>query len=467
MLITRLLCPQLSVFLRPVIHHPVSLSSSCAMSTTPLPSPPPKPGIPSVPDLTSNGPASLLQSLPPSHSSFPFPLHGSSIDTHADDGVESTPDIAPPLHPTTTFYQSPPYADGQIYSRVHNVTRLRVESILGHYEGGSATTYASGLAAATALIHAVKPRRVYSEAGYHGVKGALGYWKERQVGGVPVEFLTEGQLKEMMEDTASHPLPPSPWSGGEGETASTGEGGERVLDLIWLEAPNNPYATLADIGWFAAVARKTGACLVVDSTLSTPLGMQPLSHGAHVVMHATTKYFSGHSDLLGGVLITRQSGLHAQLQAERVIDGAVMGNLECWLLLRSLRTFHLRVKQQTGSVMRVVEWLEEERVRTGKVLVVHHPCLPHHPSYALSKAYLKLPPATFAVEVRGGKEGALKVARGLRLFHMATSLGGVESLVDWRFQYDSSVSQGLLRMSVGVEEVEDLLANLQQAFEQL
>ena len=435
------------------------------MSTTSLTSsPPPSHGIPSVPDLgNTTAPPSVLQPHIPNVASFPFPLHGSSIDTHADDGVEATPDISPPLHPTTTFYQSPPYADGQIYSRTHSVTRLRVESVLGHYEGGSATTYASGLSAATALIHAVRPRRIYSEAGYHGVKGALGYWKERQVGGVPVEFLTEAQVKALHNDPTPHPTPHSAWRGGEGET-STGEGGERVLDLIWLEAPNNPYTTLADIAWFASLAQKTGACLVVDSTLSTPLGMQPLNHGAHVVMHATTKYFSGHSDLLGGLLITRYPALHAQLQTERVIDGAVMGNLEAWLLLRSLRTFHLRVKQQTGSVMRVVQWLEKERVTSGKVVVVHHPCLPTHPSYALSEKYLTLPPATFAVELRGGKEAALTVARGLKLFHMATSLGGVESLVDWRYQYDPTVSQGLLRVSIGVEEVEDLLADLTQAF---
>ena len=354
--------------------------------------------------------------------------------------------------PSTTFAQSSPESRGQIYSRVDNVTRLRVEAILGQYDGGAAVTYASGLSAATALIHAVKPRRVYSEAGYHGVKAALAFWKERQVtGGPPVEFLTEAQVKALYDEAPAAALPPSAWSragadGGEAAT-STGEAAAaatRPLDLIWLEAPNNPYATLADIRWFAELGRRTGALVVVDATLSTPLGMQPLAHGADVVMHASTKYFSGHSDLLGGVLTTAHGALHAQLVLERVIDGAVMGTLETWLLLRSLRTFHLRVHKQCASVMAVVHWLEAQRVSgDGKIVAVHHPCLHTHPSYALSTQYLLLPPATFAVELAGGKEPALKFANSLSLFQLATSLGGVESLVDWRWQYDKGGSSSV------------------------
>ena len=467
-----------------------SPSLSHSMSTTADPSSsnghsssaaPRKPGIPTISHIydpstshvynpsTSATSASASASISPSSpTSFPFPLHGGTIDTHLDAGIEPTADIAPPLHPSTTFVQASPHSTGLIYSRVHAVTRTRVEAILGHYDGGHATTYASGLAAAAALIHAIKPRRIYSEAGYHGVQAALAFWKQRQVGGGPgVEFVTEEEARAMMKEP-KRTLPPSVWGaedGDEGGEKGEGlEGEERVLDLIWLEAPNNPYATLADLAYWAGLARHTGALVVVDSTLATPLGMLPLQHGVDVVMHASTKYFSGHSDLLGGVLTTPHARLHAQLQAERVIDGAVMGSLETWLLLRSLRTFHLRVHKQCSSVMPIVHWLEQQRTSGANIVTaVHHPCLPSHPSYALSQAYLTLPPATFAFELAGGKEGALKFASHLCLFRLATSLGGIESLVDWRFQYDTTCPEGLLRMSIGVEEPEDLLADLKQA----
>ena len=448
------------------LHPHFHLVRSFTMSTPdsdPTTHPPVKPGIPTISGIYASGPDPPVLPTFPSSTQYPFPLRGSTLDTHADCGLEPCADIAPPLHPSTTFHQLPPRADGHNYSRVSTVTRTRVEALLGAYEKGAAVTYASGLAAASALIHALRPRRIYSEAGYHGVKAALAYWQARQVAGPnAVEFLTDAQLAAL----ASSLPPEGAVTPGEGGGWREGQEG-KALDLIWLEAPNNPYASLADFAYFASIARRTGAIIVVDSTLSTPLGLQPLDHGAHVALHATTKYYGGHSDLLGGVLVTRDPTLYRALERERTVDGAVMGSLECWLLLRSLRTFHLRVRQQTASAMRVVDWLEGERQRTGKVVVVHHPCVKSHPSYELGRRYLTLPPATFAVEVRGGKEGAMTVAKGLRLFQMATSLGGVESLVDWRYQYDTSVSEGLLRLSIGVEEADDLIADLQQAFEQL
>ena len=349
-----------------------------------------------------------------------------------------------------------------------NVTRQRVEAVLGRLDGGTAITYASGLAASTALIAAVRPRRVYSEAGYHGVKAGFGYWKERAeaVGG-SVEFITEDELKRIAQqpDSDFQPLPPSPWSTTD-TTASTSatapasaSAPRRVLDLIWLESPNNPYASVADIGYYADIARKTGALLAIDATLSSPLGQQPLSHGCHVVLHATTKYLGGHSDLLGGVLVCKGAGMAEVLARERVIDGAVMGNLECWLLLRSLRTLSLRVKQQTATTLQLLDFLTNQ---TQHITAVHHPSLPTHPSHAAATRYLLLPPATFAIELKD-ERSAKQLLSGLRLWKEATSLGGVESLVDWRYQYDKSVSPGLLRMSVGVEEAEDLIADITHA----
>ena len=238
--------------------------------------------------------------------------------------------------------------------------------------------------------------------------------------------------------------------------------------MIWLETPNNPYATLADIEWFAELAARTGACLAIDSTLSSPLGQHPFEHGAYVVIHASTKYLSGHSDLLGGVLIVHSSlsnVLTSKLLEERAIDGAVMGNLEAWLLLRSMRTFSLRIRRQCQTASILVQWLEKQRVDGCKVKKVHHPSLESHPSYLLAAQYLYLPPATFSFELESESQ-AKSFARSLLFCAQATSLGGVETLVDWRYIHDNSVSPTLLRVSVGVEEPEDIIQDFQQALQQ-
>ena len=415
----------------------------------------PKPTTPSTNQPLSIAGVGAIPRPPP----LPFPIRGSTVDCHADDDIEATADVAPPLHASTTFLQSSPHNNSprQIYSRVDNVTRQRVEALLGRLDGGTAVTYASGLAAATALINAVRPRRVYSEASYHGVKAALGYWKERveAVGGT-VEFVTEAELQRIFDQPAVDADLSSP-------TSQPGAGAKRVLDLIWLESPNNPYATVADLDYFVTIARRTGALVMIDATLSSPLGQQPLQHGIDVVLHATTKYLGGHSDLLGGALVCRDERVAEQLLRERMIDGAVMGNLECWLLLRSLRTFSLRVKQQTTSVLQIIAFLAQQ---TQHIPIVHHPSLPTHPSYAVAQRYLLLPPACFAIELRDERSAKLFMS-GLRLWKEATSLGGVESLVDWRYQYDKTVSQGLVRMSVGVEEADDLIADIQHALSAL
>jgi len=396
-------------------------------------------------------------------SRLPFPIHGSTIECHGDDGIEVTGDIAPPLHLSTTFVSGAPESYGQVYSRMDNVTRRRVEAVLGAVEGGQAVTYSSGLSAATALIHCIKPRRIYLDAGYHGVQAAFKLWNERQhLGGGKLEFFTLEQCKQLYDQKKNEPhTDHSLWRPADVEK-------ERSLDLIWLESPNNPYTTLVDIEWFAELAARTGACLAVDSTLSSPLGQLPFKHGAHVVMHASTKYLSGHSDLLGGVLIVHpllSDVLTCKLLAERNIDGAVMGSLEAWLLLRSMRTFSLRVRRQCQTASIIVKWLEKQRIEGHKVKKVHHPSLESHPSYSLAAHYLRLPPATFSFELESESQ-ATSFARSLLLCAQATSLGGVETLVDWRYMYDTSVSPSLLRVSIGVEEPEDLIQDFEQALRQ-
>ena len=389
----------------------------------------------------------IVRFISSKQSTLPFTIHGSTIDCHGDHGIEITGDIAPPLHPSTTFVSGVPESYGQVYSRMDNVTRRRVEAVLGAVEGGKAITYASGLSAATALVHCIKPQRIYMDAGYHGIKAAFKLWNERQtLGSKKIEFYTLEQCQTLYHQSKSSKE-------------------ERSLDLIWLESPNNPYGTLVDIEWFATLAIQTGACLAVDSTLSSPLGQRPLEHGAHVVMHASTKYLSGHSDLLGGVLIVHPmlaDDLATKLLEERNIDGAVMGNLEAWLLLRSMRTFSLRVQRQSQTALIILEWLENQRINGYKVKKVHHPSLESHPSYSLATRYLHLPLATFSFELESESQ-AISFARSLILCKQATSLGGVETLIDWRYMYDTTVSSALLRVSIGIEEPDDLIHDFEQA----
>ena len=168
---------------------------------------------------------------------LPFPIHGSTIECHGDDGIEVTGDITAPLHLSTTFLSERPESYGQVYSRLHNITRTRVEAVLGAVGGGEAITYSSGLSAATALIHCIKPRRMYVDAGYHGVKDAFKLWSERQSsGGNKIDFFTLTQCKELYEAREHESrMERSIW-----RPANTEK--EHALDLIWLETPNNPYA---------------------------------------------------------------------------------------------------------------------------------------------------------------------------------------------------------------------------------
>jgi cystathionine gamma-synthase len=206
----------------------------------------------------------------------------------------------------------------------------------------------------------------------------------------------------------------------------------------------------------------------VDSTLASPLGQRPFEHGAHVVLHSSSKYLSGHSDVLGGVIIVHSSlsnVLTCKLLAERNIDGAVMGGLEAWLLLRSMRTLSLRVRRQCQTALIIVEWLEKQRIDGHKVTKVHHPSLESHPSYPLVARYLRLPPATFSFELESESQ-ALSFTRSLLLCAQATSLGGIETSVDWRYKFDTNVSPALLRVSIGIEEPEDIIQDFQQALHQ-
>ena len=336
-----------------------------------------------------------------------------TLALHADAGLEPTADVAPPIHVSTTFEAGAP--GGFFYAREDQPTRRRLEAVLSALEGGTAVVYASGQAATFAALLQLRPARVaIARGGYHATHAAIA-----QLG-----------LPEVPLDA---PLGPG--------------------DLVWLETPKNPTCELADVAAHAARARAAGARVAVDSTFATPVLQSPLALGADLVMHSSTKFLAGHSDALGGVLVARDPALGKALHDARTVTGAVMGSLETWLTLRGVRTLSLRVKRQSDTATRLAAFLEPRVVR------VWHPSRPSHPGHALAQAQMRGGGPMLAVEL-STEARAKALPAALRLFGDATSLGGVESLAEWRKKYDPEAPPGLVRLAVGVEDPDDLERDL-------
>lgn len=344
------------------------------------------------------------------------PLDPDTLAVHADGAIEPAPDVAPPIHVATTFEAE--NHQGLVYARMEQPTRSRLEAVLGALEGGEAIAYASGQAATTAAVTHLHPRRVVIErGGYHGTHLAIDALAAFGVEKVPLT---------------------TPLQRG---------------DLVWLETPKNPTCTLQDVAAWAARTRAADALLVVDSTFATPALQRPLELGADLVMHSASKFLSGHSDALSGVLVARDPALAAALRQARIVAGSVPGALEAWLVLRGVRTLGVRVRRQTETATRLAAWLE------GRVPRVWHPSLPSHPDHALAARQMRGPGAILSFELASEAAARLLPTR-LRLFRDATSLGGVESLIEWRLKHDHEAAPTLLRVSAGLEDPDDLIADL-------
>jgi len=239
-------------------------------------------------------------------------------------------------------------------------------------------------------------------------------------------------------------------------------------DVLWLETPVNPSCAVRDIAAYVAAARGAQR-VVVDGTFAPPPLQRPLALGADFVVHATTKYFAGHSDALGGVVCTAAPEAAAALRRDRIALGSTPGSMEVWLLMRSIRTLHLRAQRQSETAARLAAWLHggtgaggAAHPLAGLVHAVHHASLPSSPCHEVARRQM---PGGFGgcLAVELGTEDAARALPGqLRLFKDATSLGGVESLIEWRRKYDDAVSPLLLRVSIGLEDYEDLRADLQR-----
>jgi len=331
-----------------------------------------------------------------------------------------------------------------MYLRYHNDAVRHAESVLAGLEGGDeALLFPSGMAAIAALFRTVANRgRVVVQSGI--------YWGTTQW----IRGFCERREIELCEVDASD------------ADALTAACAAAPAHLVFVESPSNPWMKSVDIAAAADAAHVAGATLVVDSTAATPVLSQPLSFGADIVMHSATKAINGHSDVLGGVLVAKEiTPVWEMILDDRGGAGAVMGPFEAWLLLRGMRTLPLRVKAMCPNAMAVAEFLNDHPA----VETVLYPGLPEHPCHALAARQMSGGYGfLMSIVVKGGREPALRVAGRLNLFHRATSLGGVESLVEHRptLEPQSGLPEGMLRLSVGIEDQRDLIADLAQALGQ-
>lgn len=357
---------------------------------------------------------------------------------------EKTRGVSPPLHPSSTFIRDEDnqYRSGRSYARADNPTYDQAEAVLAALENGAAAAlFSSGMAAATAVFLSLKP-------GDHIVAPKVMYWLLRSwlLGfasdwGLEVQFLDMTDLVALK--AAMRP----------GKTK-----------LVWIETPANPTWDITDIAAVAEIAHAAGARLAVDSTVATPVFTRPLDLGADIVMHSATKYLNGHSDLIGGALVVREADAHwAKLKQLRVQLGGVPGTFEAWLLLRGMRTLFPRVRTSAASAMAIAEHFRGHPL----VLDVLYPGLTNFPGHDIAARQMSGGyGGMLSIRVKGGEAAAIATAARVQIWKRATSIGGVESLVEQRASVegpDTLCPKDLLRLSVGIEETSDLIDDLEQA----
>ena len=360
---------------------------------------------------------------------------------HATNLVDETAGaIATPIFLTTTFTRDTngDYPKGHMYSRNSNPNRDALENGLAILEGGAkAFAFASGLAAVSAVFQCMK-------SGDHVLMPSVGYYASMKLADEIMGPWGLQMSQVNMEDLDAIRAAIQP-----------------NTKLIWVETPANPLLGISDIQAISTLAHSLGIFVGVDNTIATPILQNPISLGADIVMHATTKYIGGHSDVLGGAIIVRDDDeWSARLKRVQILMGATQNPLDCYLLARGLKTLPLRMREHSATALALAQRLEKH----SAIEQVHYPGLPSHPQYALAKRQM---PHGFSgmisIQIKGDEANARRVASELKLFQQATSLGGVESLVEHRRSIegpDSKTPGNLLRLSIGLEHVDDLWEDL-------
>jgi len=411
--------------------------------------------------MTIDRPASSLSLRPTSRRAFETPceIAPMHIDDNAGFGTKAihagqSPDpatgaICTPIYQTSTYVQKSP---GEIigeydYSRAANPTRTALEANLAALEGGThGLVYSSGVAATGAVLHLLK-------AGDHVVLCDDVYGGTNRIFHRVFQQLgIEISLVDMTDHDA------------------TREAMQKNTKLVWVETPTNPTLKVIDIAAIAEMAKQAGAMLAVDNTFSSPYLQNPLSHGADIVCHSLTKYIGGHSDGIGGALIVNDDEIHKNLKFIQLSEGAVPGIQECFLFLRSTKTLHVRMDRHCENAAKVARWLEAHK----KVDKVIYPGLESHPQHDIATKQMRGFGGMVTIYLKGGLKESRTMLETVKIFALAESLGGVESLIEHPAimthasvpadqREKLGIADNLVRLSVGIEAVDDLIADLERA----
>ena len=368
-----------------------------------------------------------------------------TLAVHAGHSVDpSTGAVVAPIHLSTTYERDADgsYPHGYLYSRNHNPNRNSLEAALAALEGGtSGAAFSSGLAAVTAVFQGLQPgdHVLAPKDIYHGTANVLKHlfakWQ------VTASFVQMTDLDEVQRAMQAN------------------------TRMVWIETPSNPLLQCVDIAAVADIARRGNARAVADNTFASPALQRPLELGCDLVMHSTTKYLGGRSDVLGGAVVTRADDeAFAQIRTAQLFGGAVPSPFDCWLVMRSLPTLPYRMQAHCANALKVANFLHAH----PKVSAVHYPGLESNPFHQLAKRQMSDFGGMLSFETSAGKDAAMTVAAHVQVFTRATSLGGVESLIEHRASIEgpeSKTPQGLLRVSVGLEHADDLIDDLAQALD--
>ena len=372
------------------------------------------------------------------HKTYPT-MQIETIAIHAGNDIDAASKaVIQPIVLSTTFERAEDgtFPGGHTYSRASNPNRALLENVLAKLEGGAdAAAFSSGNAAGMSVFQSLPPGThvIAPDDMYHGLRNQL---KLLFAGILTFDFIDVNDSQVLLD----HLKP------------ETG--------LIWIETPSNPLLKITDIKMVVAIAHKNGIKVACDNTFATPICQQPLALGADLVMHSSTKYFGGHSDLMGGALITKEKNdWWLKIRQVQEYGGAIPSPLDCYMLARSMKTLPYRVRGHVDNAQLLAEFLEKH----PQIESVMYPGLPSHPQHDIAKAQMAGFGGMLSFCVKGGQDEARRVINGLKLFTRATSLGGVESLIEHRATVegpDTKTPFNLLRVSVGLEHIDDLVADL-------
>ncbi len=365
-----------------------------------------------------------------------------TISVHAGRAVDkATGAVTPPIHLTTTFEREKggEYPKGYNYSRNNNPNRESLEECLYKLEDGkAAAAFSSGSAAAMSILQSLSPgdHVLASDDIYHGTRKLF---KMFEKWGIESNFIDMTNTRDFVTSV------------------------KKETKLVWIETPSNPLLKIINLEEISGLAHRHNLVVVCDNTWATPVLQQPFEFGVDLILHATTKYIGGHSDVLGGSVISKNDEeFFLKIREIQNSGGAVPSPFECWLTLRGIQTLPLRIRSQSESAMQIAEFLNRHK----SVARVHYPGLPKHPGHPVASVQMHMYGGMISFEVKGGQAEAMKAASKVKLFTRATSLGGPESLIEHRASVegpDTKTPQSLLRLSIGLEHPADLIEDLEQA----